>query len=226
MSVHPYRVTFVVLALAAGAASQATILYDQMTSPLSTIIASSWVTPNGSDSDQYVWDNFLLPNPSTIREVWWIGGGGPTPVGFTVRFYEGLAAAPDLQPKITALPEEETPADYLKGYRFSGNANETPIGGGLFQYHVILPETFDLPGNTVFWVKIEADVTSFPSWGLARASHGRDEHHFKYITGAHMFFSGTGSTAFQLLGDAVPEPATLAVLGMGAAVLLRRRARS
>jgi len=196
-----------------GSAS-ATILYDQMTNPGTTILTSSWVPPNGTDSDTYAWDNFLLPTQSTIREVWWIGGGSPVS-GFTVRFYTGLAAAPDLQPTITALPEEETPADYLKGYRFDTNANETPIGGGLNQYHVVLPTTLDLPGNKVFWIKIEGDTVGFPTWGLARATHGRDEHYFRYITGAHMFFNGTGSEAFQLRGDAVPEPGTLAVLLLG-----------
>lgn len=206
--------------------AHAAILYDQMTNPGTTILTSSWVPPNGTDSDTYAWDNFLLPTESTVREVWWIGGGSPVS-GFTVRFYTGLAAAPDLQPTITALPEEETPADYLKGYRFNDNANETPIAGtSLNQYHVVLPTTLTLPGNTVFWVKIEGDTVGFPTWGVARATHGRDEHYFRYITGAHMFFSGTGSEAFQLRGDAVPEPATAAALLIGGLATLARRRRN
>ena len=56
--------------------ARAEILFDQMTNPSNTIIPSSWVTPDGSDSDAYAWDNFLLPSDSTINEVWWVGGGG------------------------------------------------------------------------------------------------------------------------------------------------------
>lgn len=202
----------------------AAVLFDQMTSPSSTIIPSSWVAPDGTDSDTYSWDNFLLPQNSTVNEVWWVGGGG-TPTRLTVRFYTGLAAAPDLQPTISSLPEEETEANYMRGYTFTSPAswNETDFGGGLKQYHVTLPTALDLAGNTVYWLKIEADVAGFPSWGLATATHGRDARHFRYITGMHMFQGVSGSEAFQLRGTAVPEPATMAVMGLGLLVLARRR---
>lgn len=36
-------------------------------------------------------------------------------------------------------------------------------------------------------------------------------------------FAGAGDNAFRIEGNAVPEPATMAVLGLGAAALLRRR---
>ncbi|MBS1704645.1 MAG: PEP-CTERM sorting domain-containing protein [Armatimonadetes bacterium] len=200
------------------------ILFDQMTNPTSTIIPSSWVTPDGSDSDTYSWDNFLLPYDSTINEVWWVGGGGPI-TGFTVRFYTGLASAPDLQPTISALPESETSADYLKGYRFQNKANETQIAGtSLYQYHVNLPTPLALQANKVYWIKIEADTTSFPSWGLAQASHGRDTGHFRYITGLHMFQRVPGSEAFQLIGT-VPEPASLSAIALGLVAVMRRRSR-
>lgn len=181
--------------------SQAEVLFDQMTNFSTTIIPSSWMAPDGYDGDSYAWDNFLMPGDATIREVWWVGGGG-TISGLTVRFYTGLAAAPDLQPTITALPEEEREGDYLAGYRFDGNGNQTAIpGSSLFQYHVVLPTQLNLPANTVFWIKIEGDAVGYPSWGVARATHGRDNRHFRFLTGAHMFFGMTGSEAFQLHGE-------------------------
>ncbi len=184
----------------------------------------AWLPPNGFDADTYSYDNFLLANDSTINEVWWVGGGA-APSLFTVRFYTGLASAPDYQPTITALPESETAADYLKGYTFAGNANETAIqGSSLFQYHVTLPETLSLSGNTVYWIKIEADIAGYPSWGVAMSSHGRDARHITYFTGGPYFLAGSGSEAFQLLGtEAVPEPSSVIALGLGVVAILKRR---
>ncbi len=161
----------------------------------------------------------------TINEVWWVGGGAPV-TGFTVRFYTGLAAAPDSQPTISNLPENETPADYLKGYTFAGNANETALDSRFNQYHVTLPQPLDLQGNTVYWIKIEADIEGYPFWGLATATHGRDVRHVSYFTGLAQFLPGASSGAFDLRGTfATPEPGSLAALGLGTLLLLRRRRR-
>lgn len=188
-----------VLLITAGASAQ-TILYDQMTNYSSTIIPSSWYAPNGLDGDTYSWDNFRLAKPADVTEVWWVGGGGNIS-GVTVRFYEGLASAPDYQPKITALPESETEADYLKGYTFTlAETNPVPLAGGLYSYHVILPTVLHLPGQKVFWVKIEGDCTNGYSWGIAQATHGRDGMHFRFITG-WVFQRITGDLAFQLRGN-------------------------
>ena len=198
------------LAILISATAQAEILFDQMTNFSPTIITTSWLPPDGFDGDTYSYDNFLLPFNSAITEVWWVGGGG-TITGLTVRFYTGLAGAPDLQPTITALPENETPADYLRGYTFTGNGNQTPIPGtSLFQYHVVLPTALSLPGNTVFWIKIEGDAVGYPSWGLATATHGRDSRHITYYTGLHQFLPQSTSDAFQLLGTTIPVPSAVA----------------
>lgn len=177
------------------------VLFDQMTNYSPTIIPSSWYAPDGLDGDTYAWDNFLLPYRSDIKEVWWVGGGG-TISGVTIRFYEGLPAAPDMQPKITSLPESEKPTDYYKGYRFNlASINETPVGGGLNMYHAVLPTPLRLPGRKVYWVKIEGDCTNGHSWGLASGTHGRDTAYFRFITG-WLFHHLTGTLAFQLKGTA------------------------
>lgn len=203
--------TFKSLALLAvltgtAVATRAAILFDQMTNPTNIVIPSSWVPPDGRDGDTYSWDNFWIPKPSSIKEVWWIGGGGPIS-GVTVRFYEGLAGAPDYQPKITALPESEKETDYLKGYRFTlEQTNPSALGGGLYQYHVTLTTPLVLP-NKVFWVKIEGDGVGTNTWGLVKATHGRDASHFRFITG-HIFQRVPGSLALQLRGDYVPVSVT------------------
>ena len=203
---HAGRILWVAASLFLTVTARASIvLYDQMTNCTSVIIPSSWFAPNGLDGDTYAWDNFRLPKPADVTEVWWVGGGGNIS-GVTVRFYEGLASAPDYQPKITALPESETEADYLKGYRFTlAETNPVPLGGGLYSYHVNLPTVMHLPGNKVFWVKIEGDCTNGYSWGIAQASHGRDGMHFRFITGG-LFQRITGDLAFQLKGNVTTFP--------------------
>lgn len=186
----------------------AEVLFDQMTNPVNSIYASSWVPPDGTDSDSYRYDNFLIPVKSTITGVRWIGGGG-SPTKFTVRFYQGLPGYPDYQPLISALPSEEKAANYLVGYSFNGNANQTATSTpGLFEYNVTIANGLKLSPNTVYWIKIEADVAGYPGWGLARASHGRDSRHFCYITGLHMFQAYSSSLAFQLTGTSVSDPGT------------------
>ncbi|MCE9558495.1 MAG: hypothetical protein K8R88_06050 [Armatimonadetes bacterium] len=197
-----------VIFVSSSVAKAADILFDQMSNPSSTLLVSSWWAPNGYDADEYRWDNFLLPSDSSISEVWWVGGGGVLN-SVTVRFYTGLAGYPDYQPTITALPESEHSADYLKGYSFSGNANQSPIPGtGLNQYHVSLASPLILPGNTVYWVKIDGATGPYPSWRIAMSTHGRDARHFHFSTGSSMFTARSGSLAFQLRGT-VTAPQTL-----------------
>ena len=39
-----------------------------------TVIISSWVNPDGSDSDMYAYDSFELSVDASIEEVFWRGG--------------------------------------------------------------------------------------------------------------------------------------------------------
>jgi hypothetical protein len=224
-----------VLAILISPSAGAAVVFDQMTNYSTTgFIVSSWFPPNGFDADTYSYDNFTLAANSTINEVRWVGGNALGPAygsisGVTVRFYTGLASAPNTQPTITALPENETSADYLKGYTFSGNANETAIPGtSLFQYDVVLPTSLSLAGNTTYWIKIEGDsVNQFDGWGLATAGQALDNYSINYVTGRASFLPASGSEAFQLLGTAVPEPTSCALLmgGLGVVLVFRRSLR-
>ena len=223
----------VTLALVGGLLSSSygqTILYDKMSSSSSNIIQSAWFAPDGSDYDVYTWDDFKLTSDSTIKEVWWRGGNaitGPGGItGFSVRFYRSLPGGS--QPIISALPESETSADYLKGYDIQGLANETQIPGTyLSDYHITLPTALNLTGNTKYWVKITANMTSLPFWGLAQSTSSvGDGKNFRYFTGGPYFQLGSGDLAFQLRGSSVvPEPASMAALATGLMFIARRRTR-
>ncbi|MBS1727720.1 MAG: PEP-CTERM sorting domain-containing protein [Armatimonadetes bacterium] len=206
-----------------------TILYDKMSNAYSgNIIQSAWWSPDGSDYDVYTWDDFTLSADSTISEVWWRGGNAITGnggiSGFSIRFYESITGG--FQPKITALPENETPADYLKGYDVSGTANETAIPGTILsEYHYALPTSLTLKANTKYWIKIVANMGTFPFWGPTQGTGaGSDGQCFRYFTGGPYFQYGSGDIAFQLRGTStVPEPTGVATLLIGGAFALRRR---
>jgi PEP-CTERM motif len=223
---------FIGLCIVLGATSASfgqTVLYDQMTGASNSTITSSWWNPDGSDYDTYTYDNFTLSNLSTIKEVRWRGAygvagyGGLT--GFSVRFYESLAGGS--QPKISSLPENETSADYLQGYDITGLAGETSVPGtSLYEYHYTLPTSLTLQANTKYWVKIVADMSGPPFWGMAKSTNPvGDNRCVQYFTGLAKFLYGPGDTGFQLNGGtAVPEPGSLAALGLGVGLLIRRRA--
>jgi hypothetical protein len=208
-----------VAAILTSTNTRANILFDQMTGYSTTgFIVSSWFPPNGFDADTYSYDNFSLASNSTVNEVRWVGGNALGTAygsisGVTVRFYAS-ASFP--------LPEGETPAGYLAGYTFTGNANETAIPGtSLFQYDVVLPTSLSLTGGATYWIKIEGDsVNQFDGWGLAAAGQALDSYHINYVTGRASFLPAPGSEAFQLIGTAVPEPSSLAMLAGGLLTLL------
>src|ERR1051326_7355831 len=102
-------------------------VFDQPLDPSGKLFLSAWLDPNGSDFDQYVWDNFTLQSNAnaTITEIDWYCGydplrfgiGGPV-VDFTVAIYSSTPAS--TEPAVANPP--------LVTYQTGGNANETSIG--------------------------------------------------------------------------------------------------
>src|SRR5512141_1044459 len=74
-------------------------IFNQPVDPSGKLFLSSWLDPDGSDFDQYIWDDFTLQSNETITEIQWYGGydplkngmGGPV-VDFTVALYPSIAA--------------------------------------------------------------------------------------------------------------------------------------
>lgn len=177
------------------------MLFNQMNTYYGPTITSCWWTPDGSDYDEYSWDQFTVNSQCKVTEVWWVGGHGYglsfTPQRFTVRFFKSIAGGS--QPIISALPENETSADYWFGQTFNNSCNETSLGGGFYQYHCTItnPTQFFEP-NTVYWMKIVADATTIPDWGFARGGNG---NHFRFLTGGPYFQNAPGDCCFKLLGN-------------------------
>lgn len=179
-------------------------LYTQPVDPNGKILLSSWRDPDGSDNDQYVWDEFTLQSDVTITEINWFGvydpsrfgAGGPV-IDFSFSIHSSTAA--DTEPDVANPP--------LVHYQTGGNAGETSIGtvGGnaMYSYSFSLPTPFIASAGVKYWVQIEASQQgSIPDWCFAGGSGGSGNHYLKTsgAGGDTMYRFAPGDAAFTLLG--------------------------
>lgn len=190
------------LVLALTTATHAGAVFSQTPSPSGGILQSSWLTPDGSNWDIFLWDDFTLATDETITEITWRGGYYANGAysnsvdKFTVEIWRSSGGL--FQPDILFGP--------LVHYTVNGNAGETPAGtaGGtaMYDYHYTLPAPFQAAANTRYWLRIYAWQHSVPEWGFSRAVE--TGHHFRYVEGSHMYQVITGNTAFTLYGADLP----------------------
>lgn len=192
-------------------------IFTQSIDPSGKLLISSWLDPDGSDNDRYVWDNFILQTTETITEIDWYGGYDPTRSGaggpvldFRVSIYPSIAAG--TEPAVANPP--------LVQYLTGGNAGQAPIGmvGGtaMYAYAFGLPVEFIASAGVKYWVQIEAfQQGSIPDWGIAVGTGG-DVSHYLRESGAGgdiRYHFASGDAAFTLLGPIpVIEPRTFIYL--------------
>lgn len=179
-------------------------IFAQPIDPNGKLFLSSWLDPNGSDFDQYVWDNFTLQSNETITQINWYGGydplkngiGGPV-VDFTVAIYSSIAAG--TEPAVANPP--------LITYQTGGSAGETTIGQvngiPMYAYTFSLPTSFVASAGVKYWMHIKAfQHGSSPDWGLSSGTGG-DGNHYRWGSGSggdSGYRSVPGDVAFTLLG--------------------------
>jgi hypothetical protein len=166
------------------------------------VFLSSWAEPNGSDSDEYVYDDFTPAVDGNIFHVLWHGAYVhnqlyTTAVShFTIAFYESIAGG--AQPNIT---NPQLPETYLAFYDTNGNAGEAVAasfsGVTMYDYQYDLPTPFHVVAGTKYWIRIEASQNGIPDWGIARGTGG-DGTHFMFFTGLARFATAPGDVAFTL----------------------------
>lgn len=188
-----------------GGACAADLLYRQEPANDDAFLGSSWHAPDGSEQDQFVWDDFRLDRAATLSEIRWQGGYAPgvesAPVdGFTLSLF--ASGEGDTQPDLRGAA--------LALFSVTGNAGETAVGtaGGaqLFDYRYTLAKPFVVKAGTTYWLQIEASQRSTPTWGLARAMSGNDRHFRKLSTGSDAYFqTAQGDAAFELSGKAAAD---------------------
>ena len=164
---------------------------------------------NGSDYDQYVWDDFTLQTTTTIARIDWFGvfdpaktgSGGPV-TDFHVAVYVSIPAG--VQPDVVNAP--------LYEYRIGGNAGETVVGQvkGVteYKYTYVLPTPFIADSGKKYWLQIEALQNGVPDWSIAAGSGGNASHFRRISNAGDMFYQTVaGDAAFMLFS----QPSTTSV---------------
>ena len=190
--------------LFSSAQAQSVLVFEQPPDPAGGVAPSSWYPPDGSDSDSYVYDSFVLGASTPITEVRWRGGyqylnSGPV-VDFVISFYATNVTGnePD-----SGLPGEHD--NHLARYRVGGTAGQTYAGtyGGIvmYDYHYDLPQPFQATGGEKFWIQIEGETAGLPFWGVAWGTGGNGTH-FRFYN--HIFNFWPHDTAFSLYTTGQP----------------------
>ena len=210
------------LSLFLAPAPRAEEIFAKAPNPAGGLCASSWVAPDGSDSDIWAWDDFTLPLTQSITEIRWRGGyavGAPYGKAYDFRVSIFPSIAGDFQPLITSMPENESLEAWLISFHTNDSAGETYVGtyGGvaMYDYHATVPAPFVATAGVKYWLRVEASQPVYPDWGMAACATGG---HFRYVTGLHMFQNVSWDTAFSLhaqwadLGAALAGTSGLPVL--------------
>ncbi len=220
-----------VVLLCGARASAVVQVYAQTPHASGGLYKSAWFPPDGLDSDEWVWDNFMIPAGAAITEIRWRGAYGSEALGFphapasdfTIAIYRNT---PNLvQPDLQA-------GGRLVRYYAGDNAGET--GAGLsngvpvYDYHFTLPVPFQAAPGTIYWVQIIAHQgiapqTSWPpDWSMVRGSGGNNAHfrrvyaQYQNITGDCVFSLYTsGDPTVTISASAAPLNAGV-VTGAGA----------
>ena len=193
----------------AGGVAADVVVYSQPPSPAGGLLLSSKKDPDGSATDEWVWDDFALGWTQSITEVRWRGGYDPTWGGTGGSVF-------DFTVEIYATDQTGTQPDLGQGplvrHEVLGNANETPaeVLGGVqtYSYQYVLPVAFQAAAGTKYWVQIEAFQHNAPDWGLAKGTGG-DNRYFRRVVGPTFQFR-TGDAAFELLGPLTATPTATA----------------
>ena len=155
--------------------------------------------------------SFFLSGTSTVDEVAWIGsyfnGSPATITGFTLNFYTNNAG---------------TVGSLASSVFVSGNAGETFLGADNVGDPTFLYDTLITPttvGAGTGWLSIVPDLGFPPQWGWETGVNPGVSYQDFFGTRS----SNPTTESYALFGNAVPEPMSMAALGLGAIALIRKR---
>lgn len=183
------------IVFAASAVAQGYV-YEQPMAPNGGTLRQSqlWVDPTGQndlDSDAILWEDFQLPQTTTIARLRWWGQAAP-PFGFRISFFTQDPGTIAVQPNIFA------PGSGPISEVTYANVAQTPAAGGMTRFEVALASPLTFNANERYFVSV-VGLTPIPyaEWRWAASSSGPNGT-FWWIRGAHMFFHTGESRAMAL----------------------------
>ncbi len=202
----------IALLFSTGYPLHATVVFSQAPEPRFAGVRSQPV-------DFQTADDFLLAGDATLTDVHWWGlyTGDPDPApndNFSIRLFEDDSGQPANAPFVdgAAVDLQRTLADFDDA--FSRN---------VYEYWAFLPTAVELLGGQTYYLSI-INEPSADIWQWHRSSDNGSG--FKRFEATSAWTPINERVAFELT---VPEPSTLALLGIGLAGLLgftRRKAGS
>jgi hypothetical protein len=191
-------------------------------------------TPPPGDLYQRAYDNFTLSRTANITSVQWQGGYAFGPQGTITGFH--LTFWPDQV--VGGVHQPNTSVANPFSVTILGNANEksagTEVGSSgssnlIFNYSADLTTPFKATAGTQYWLSIFPDLDSSVAgnWGWHTGSGGDGMSvldTFDPAVGTPGRAFTNNDLTFTLVGSAaeVPEPSTLALLGLACAALVGR----
>lgn len=192
-----FAASFTLLATAAFAQAPA---YVQPMATNGGILRASqlWIDPSGQndlDSDAIAWEDFELPQTSTITRVrWW--GEAPPALGFMISFFNQDPNTIAVQPDIFA------PGSGPIGEELHTSFTQTSAGGSMYQFEVALTTPMTFNAHTRYFISVVGQQPlPYVNWNWASSSSGPNGT-FWWLRGAHMFFHLGESRAVALATSA------------------------
>lgn len=167
--------------------------------------------PGGNGAFAKVYDNFTLAAKTLITDVHWVGG-----------YFNPVSQGPITSFLVQIWSDVGGPGAALMADSQGGVANETLISAATYSYDIDLTTAFVAEANTTYWLSIQPTLVFPPQWGWAQGTGG-DDVAYQDIFGNRNLLQL--DLAFSLTGTTVPQPASLALVGLALAGLLAAKRR-